>query len=294
MFNMVPPTYGAASFRFLMDIECEILPDDEFEALDAVCRSVEKEYCQSSGCSQRLLPATLKPKHLPLSSRFPTLRFPKAPVYYKTFAEVDEIAGRLLQAGSSAKPLVLGFDVEWAPSFIKGRPPRAVALIQICTQSHAADIGHCTDRSTTREHALASSSYECYLLHIRHSGITPRLSQLLTSPTILKVGVGIRGDALKIATDYGVSMSGILDLGTLADEKAEGINGGVSFRGTHWSLASLARFMLRGHLPKHRDVRCSNWETLPLSMEQQMYAATDAWVGLRIYEEIFGKGDAVV
>jgi hypothetical protein len=290
-----------------MDVEREIIPKDEFEALDAACRLVEHELlCRASGGSHRVLPATLKPKQLLLSTRLSTLRFPKMPIYYKTSAQVDELAGRLLQvAAEAAEPykVVLGFDVEWAVSFTKGRPPGPVALMQLCIRSEVdtlnssngiEGIDHSQKNICTNVTSAADLDthppYECYLLHIRYSGIPPRLQRLLTLPTVLKTGVGIQGDACKLASDYGVSLAGIVDLGTLEDEKAQGRNGGVSFRGTHWSLATLARRVLHGHLPKPGNVRCSNWEAYPLTMEQQMYAATDAWVSLRIYEEINRAG----
>lgn len=277
-----------------MDVEREIIPDDEFEALDEACRLVEQQLlCRPSGGSHRFLPATLKPKQLLLSTRLSTLRFPKMPIYYKTSAQVDELAGRLLQvAAKTAEPgnkVVLGFDVEWAASFTKGRPPGPVALMQLCIRSEVD--AHSSSNGIGGPHLPKNTcTYECYLLHIRHSGIPPRLERLLTLPTVLKTGVGIRGDACKLASDYGVTLAGIVDLGNLEDERAQGRNGGVSFRGTHWSLATLARHVLHSHLPKPGNVRCSNWEAHPLTMEQQMYAATDAWVSLRIYEEINRAG----
>jgi hypothetical protein len=285
-----------------MDVEREIIPNDEFEALDAACRLVEQEVlCRwASGGSYRVLPATLKPNQLLFSTRLSTLRFPKMPIYYTTSAQVDELAGRLFQVAAKAPEpysVVLGFDVEWAVSFTKDCPPGPVALMQLCIRSEVLDA-HNSSNGTDGHHLQKDictnvdtlPTYECYLLHIRHSGIPPRLERLLTLPTVLKTGVGIRGDACKLASDYGVSLAGIVDLGTLEDEKAQGRNGGVSFRGTHWSLATLARRVLHGHLPKPGNVRCSNWETHPLTMEQQMYAATDAWVSLRIYEEINRAG----
>lgn len=52
-----------------------------------------------------------------------------------------------------------------------------------------------------------------------------------------------------------------------------------------WSLAALLQHLLRLRLPKSQAVRCSNWEARPpLSLEQQHYAATDAWASLRCYE----------
>lgn len=52
---------------------------------------------------------------------------------------------------------------------------------------------------------------------------------------------------------------------------------------THWTLcADLAKKVLGKTLSKDPAVRLSNWEDLPLSAEQQHYAATDAYASLRI------------
>ena len=37
-------------------------------------------------------------------------------------------------------------------------------------------------------------------------------------------------------------------------------------------------------LDKGADIRCSNWETCPLSPEQKAYAATDAYAAVKLYQ----------
>ena len=37
-------------------------------------------------------------------------------------------------------------------------------------------------------------------------------------------------------------------------------------------------------LDKGTDIRCSNWETCPLSPEQKAYAATDAYAAVKLYQ----------
>ncbi len=37
-------------------------------------------------------------------------------------------------------------------------------------------------------------------------------------------------------------------------------------------------------LDKGIDIRCSNWETCPLSSEQKAYAATDAYAAVKLYQ----------
>lgn len=50
--------------------------------------------------------------------------------------------------------------------------------------------------------------------------------------------------------------------------------------------AGLCQELLHLTLDKTNDVRCSNWETLPLSVVQKAYAATDAYAALAVYQVI--------
>lgn len=56
-----------------------------------------------------------------------------------------------------------------------------------------------------------------------------------------------------------------------------------------WSLADLCREMMKLDLAKPRDLRISNWEKVPLSVQQLNYAATDAYAGLRLWQ-VKGRG----
>ncbi len=42
--------------------------------------------------------------------------------------------------------------------------------------------------------------------------------------------------------------------------------------------------LLQLTLDKGTDIRCSNWETCPLSFEQKAYAATDAYAAVKLYQ----------
>jgi exonuclease 3'-5' domain-containing protein 2 len=68
---------------------------------------------------------------------------------------------------------VIGFDIEWRPNFIKGRPENRVACVQLADQSGVAII--------------------------QVSGMTSLpeiLVQILQDAGIMKVGVGISGALL--------------------------------------------------------------------------------------------------
>ncbi|PRW57233.1 Werner syndrome-like exonuclease [Chlorella sorokiniana] len=238
----------------------------------------------------------------------PPARFAGRLCYAHTGYEVEQLCQQLLQSGIPA----IGLDIEWRVLYQTGVPPRPVALMQLCFR--------CSSQSA----AAPAGSYTCQLLHICHSGITPHLRQLLTSPDVLKVGVGIHGDSLKIQRDFGIEMQGILCLSEYANARlvaplpgadpaagvaagaaaaaggaaaggAAAITAGQASSGSgsvpyvacpqKWSLAGLVSLLLRLRLEKSQAVRCSNWEARPpLSGEQQAYAATDAWASLRVYE----------
>ncbi|KAG9461543.1 hypothetical protein GDO78_016463, partial [Eleutherodactylus coqui] len=53
-----------------------------------------------------------------------------------------------------------------------------------------------------------------------------------------------------------------------------------------WSLNGLVKHLLNKQLLKDDSVRCSDWDRLPLSEEQKLYAASDAYAGLLIYQKL--------
>jgi hypothetical protein len=69
---------------------------------------------------------------------------------------------------AAGPPSVIGFDVEWKPTFVKGSPPRKAALVQL---AYCCQGGQ--DCRTTAEDR--GRGVVVLLLHIMHSGITKRL-----------------------------------------------------------------------------------------------------------------------
>ncbi|KAK9814912.1 hypothetical protein WJX73_001792 [Symbiochloris irregularis] len=173
-------------------------------------------------------------------------------------AEAEDLCQRLL--GSSITDL--GFDAEWkiicTPSGVAVHKP--VALVQLCYLEPSHRI------------------HECLLLHIKYAGIPPSLKLLLEREDILKAGVGIKDDANRLAKEYGIQMKGCMSLGDVADLHIKSSKGGRHGR----DLRGLAEELLGKTLNKDASRRCSNWEELPLSREQKLYAATDAYASLCI------------
>jgi ribonuclease D len=143
---------------------------------------------------------------------------------------------------------LLGFDTEKKPSFSKGEyyPP---AWMQLATDN------------------------KVFLIRIKEK-LDPELVVLLENPTVQKVGVAIRDDIKELQKLTPFNAGGFIDLGDLA--KKLGIE--------NFGLRNLAGRILDVRISK-KEQR-SNWGRDHLTPEQKMYAAIDAWVGLKIYEKL--------
>jgi ribonuclease D len=144
---------------------------------------------------------------------------------------------------------VLGFDTETKPSFTKGAN-NSISLIQLSTQS------------------------EAYLFRLNKIGFNGSLVQLLENPKILKVGVGLRDDLRGLNRITSFKPGSFIELQEMV--KSFGID--------VFSLKALAGLVLNVRVSKRQ--RLSNWESDTLSQGQIDYAATDAWIALRIYQEL--------
>ncbi|XP_053148013.1 bifunctional 3'-5' exonuclease/ATP-dependent helicase WRN isoform X2 [Hemicordylus capensis] len=151
--------------------------------------------------------------------------------------------------------VVLGFDIEWPPSYTKGKEGK-VALIQLC-----------------------ESEKKCYLFHVSSMSNFPvGLRRLLEDKRIKKAGVGIEGDKWKLMRDFEVKLENLVELADLANEKLKCKE--------IWSLNDLVKHLFHNQLLKDKQVRCGNWEQFPLTEEQKLYAATDAYAGFLIYQKL--------
>lgn len=199
--------------------------------------------------------------------RYPKITFGGKIVYSRTVSEVEKASEELLKFVEAKKRgaghTVLGFDIEWKPTFKRGVKPGKAAVMQIC-----GDKSH------------------CHVMHIIHTGIPQKLRSLLEDPTSVKVGVSIANDATKVFRDHKVSVEALEDLSKLANQKL----GGDS---KSWSLGSLTEMLICKKLPKPSHIRVGNWEAAVLSEAQLQYAATDAFASWYIYEALKKLPDPV-
>ncbi|XP_051025364.1 bifunctional 3'-5' exonuclease/ATP-dependent helicase WRN [Acomys russatus] len=157
---------------------------------------------------------------------------------------------------------VIGFDMEWPPTYKQGKLCR-VAVIQLCV-----------------------SESKCYLFHISSMSVFPQgLKMLLENKSIKKAGVGIEGDQWKLLRDFDIKLESFVELTDVANEQLKCAE--------TWSLNGLVKHVLGKQLLKDKSIRCSNWSNFPLTDDQKLYAATDAYAGLIIYQKLKKLGDGV-
>lgn len=145
-----------------------------------------------------------------------------------------------------SKEPVLGFDTETRPSFKKS-DYFDVSLLSLSTEKCA------------------------YLFRINKMSLLDEIVNLLSDPKVLKVGVAVEGDICALKKLKSFQDSGFVELSDLA-KKLEIKNFG---------LRSLSALLLKGRVSK--GAKLSNWEADKLKKSQLSYAATDAWVGLKLY-----------
>tara|TARA_B100002019_G_C21180769_1_gene553547 strand:- start:403 stop:1014 length:612 start_codon:yes stop_codon:yes gene_type:complete len=151
------------------------------------------------------------------------------------------------------KESILGFDTETRPTFRKGEyyPP---ALLQLAGENYVV------------------------LFQIQQCTLTPSLIELLSRSDILKTGVALDRDVEELKKCTPFQAAGFIELADLAKEA------GIKNLG----LRSLAALFFEFRISKKEQV--SNWAKLELSDSQKQYAATDAWLGRKLYFAFKEKG----
>ena len=144
---------------------------------------------------------------------------------------------------------ILGFDTETRPSFKKGRV-NDVALLQLAANS------------------------KTFLFRINKIGLPEQLLDLLADPKIMKVGAAIKDDIRGLQKLNDFDANGFLELQEYVSK----------FGIESYSLKKLSAIVLNFRISKRQQV--SNWEAEELSSGQLKYAATDAWVSLKIFEKL--------
>ena len=144
---------------------------------------------------------------------------------------------------------ILGVDTETRPSFKKGEAHQ-VALLQV-------------------------SSYDvCFLFRLNQLGLSPSVKRLLEDKQVPKIGLSLRDDLLSL------HKLGDFNAGYFIDLQDHMREIGVE----DLSLQKLYANFFAQKISKREQL--TNWEADILQDKQKLYAATDAWSCIMLYEEL--------
>lgn len=144
---------------------------------------------------------------------------------------------------------ILGIDSETRPVFHKGRH-HLVALLQV------------------------SGKEKCYLFRLNKIGLTPSIIRLLEDKTVPKIGLSLRDDMSMLHHRADFSPGNFVDLQNMVRD----------FGIEDMSLQKLYANIFHKRISKREQL--SNWESDVLNDKQKLYAATDAWTCINLYEAL--------
>ncbi len=148
-----------------------------------------------------------------------------------------------------ARYSVIGFDTETRPSFKAGVSYK-VALLQLSTPQ-------C-----------------CYLFRLNKIPLSRPILKILESDEIKKLGADVLGDIRALRALRHFKERGFIDLQSIVAQWGIGEK----------SLRKMSALLLGHRISKAQ--RLSNWEAQSFTPQQKIYAATDAWVCIEIYNKL--------
>lgn len=144
---------------------------------------------------------------------------------------------------------ILGVDTETRPSFKRGCQFK-VSLLQVASK----DV--------------------CFLFRLNYLGLSPSVIRLLEDKTTPKIGLSWHDD-----------LNGLRKLGNFSPGYFIDLQDRVKEVGIEdLSLQKLYANMMGKKISKRQQL--SNWERDVLDEKQKLYAATDAWACIQLYEEL--------
>jgi ribonuclease D len=141
----------------------------------------------------------------------------------------------------------VGFDTETKPVFVRGHYNK-VAILQLATPE------------------------KVFLIRLRATGLTDEIVHFFQNENIQKAGVAIRDDIKALQHLKKFKPGGFVELATLSKEAGLEVE----------SVKKLTALLLGFRISK--SAQTSNWDSDQLNEKQISYAATDAWVCLKIYD----------
>jgi ribonuclease D len=159
---------------------------------------------------------------------------------------------RELLAMDIGTPKVLGFDTETRPSFRKGEIYK-VALLQLSTET------------------------EAFLIRLHYVSQFQIIKNIFENKEVVKVGVAIRDDLKLLKNLFAFEPQNFIELQNLAKE----------MKLNNFGLKGMTEEVLQTSISK--GPKTTNWEVRELTDKQKTYAATDAWIGLMIYQKLMER-----
>jgi hypothetical protein len=171
---------------------------------------------------------------------------------------------------------ILGFDIEWKMDTYKiGGIKRNVSLIQLASE----------DR-------IGLFHISLYAGDTVDSLVAPALKAIMEDPSITKVGVAIKADCTRLRKFLNIDARGIFELSHLY--RLVKFSSSKDYQLINKRLVSLATQVQEYlHLPLFKgEVRGSDWSQA-LGMDQIVYAASDAYAGVHLFDTLEIKRNAL-
>lgn len=171
---------------------------------------------------------------------------------------------------------ILGFDIEWKMDTYKfGGIKRNVSLIQLASEDRIG-LFHIS--------LYAGDTADCL--------VAPALKTIMEDSSISKVGVAIKADCTRLRKFLNIDARGIFELSHLY--KLVKFSSSKDYQLINKRLVSLATQVQEYlHLPLFKgEVRGSDWSQA-LGMDQIVYAASDAYAGVQLFDTLEVKRNAL-
>ena len=142
---------------------------------------------------------------------------------------------------------LIGFDTETKPTFVKG-PLNPPSIMQLA----------CIDK--------------VYIFQLDNEYLYKKLFPILSNENITKCGVSVDRDLIELMYLSPFDPLSFVDLGNIARY----------YDVPHHGLRGLVAMFLKHRISKGAQI--SDWSKTVLSPSQITYAATDAWISLKLFE----------
>ena len=142
---------------------------------------------------------------------------------------------------------LIGFDTETKPTFVKG-PLNPPSIMQLA----------CIDK--------------VYIFQLDNESLYKKLFPILSNENITKCGVSVDRDLIELMYLSPFDPLSFVDLGNIARDNDV----------PHHGLRGLVAMFLKHRISKGAQI--SDWSKTVLTQSQITYAATDAWISLKLFE----------